>query len=414
MKILKKIGVLILSGVLIGSMAGLSMYGTNALATHIDPIAQVLAVVGLLDEDVADKISAGTGNENIGSMPTLQTIETPLITTVTDISTIAKDVMPSLVSIVNEYTAIEDYGYFGSYEQSYAASGSGIIVAQSDTELLLVTNYHVVEDADRLEITFVDESTAEAVVKGSAKTMDLAVIAVSLEDLSEDTQKMISVAKLGNSDNLSVGEPAIAIGNALGYGQSVTTGVISALDREIQMESEYGITGTFIQTDAAINPGNSGGALLNMRGEVIGINSSKIGGSAIEGMGYAIPISAAKPIIENLLVNADRQIVPEASRGYMGVTVKNASDYMQSDVIPSGAYIDKVTKDSAADLAGLMAGDIIVKFGNDEITCLADLQDTLPYYKKGQTITVTVQRRDKYGEYKEISVEITLQEKPAQ
>ena len=412
MKILKKIGVLILSGVLIGSMAGLSMYGTNALATHIDPIAQVLAVVGLLDEDVADKISAGTGNENIGSMPTLQTIETPLITTVTDISTIAKDVMPSLVSIVNEYTAIEDYGYFGSYEQSYAASGSGIIVAQSDTELLLVTNYHVVEDADRLEITFVDESTAEAVVKGSAKTMDLAVIAVSLEDLSEDTQKMISVAKLGNSDNLSVGEPAIAIGNALGYGQSVTTGVISALDREIQMESEYGITGTFIQTDAAINPGNSGGALLNMRGEVIGINSSKIGGSTVEGMGYAIPISAAKPIIEKLFVQADRQVVPEASRGYMGVTVTNASDYMKSELVPSGAYVDKVTKDSAADLAGVMAGDIITQFGDDEITSLTDLKDALCYYQKGQTITVTVQRRDKYGEYAEISVEITLQEKP--
>lgn len=277
-----------------------------------------------------------------------------------------------------------------------------------------MTNYHVVEGADRLEISFVDETTAEAVVKGSAKTMDLAVIAVSLDDLSEDTKKVISVAKLGNSDNLSVGEPAIAIGNALGYGQSVTTGVISALNREIQMESDYGITGTFIQTDAAINPGNSGGALLNMRGEVIGINSSKIGGSSIEGMGYAIPISAAKPIIENLLVKADRQIVPEASRGYMGVTVTNATDYMQSDVIPAGAYIDKVTKDSAADLAGLMAGDIITGFGDDEITCLADLQDTLPYYKKGQTISVTVQRRDKYGDYTEISVEITLQEKPAQ
>lgn len=414
MKVLKKIGALILSGVLIGSMAGLSMYGTNALATHIDPIAQILAMAGLLDEDIAERISGNAGHENIGSVPTLQTTETPLITTVTDISSIAKDVMPSIVSIVNEYTAVENYGYFGSYEQSYAASGTGIIVAQSDTELLLVTNYHVVKDADRLEITFVDETTAEAVIKGSAKTMDLAVIAVSLEDLSEDTQKVISVAKLGNSDNLSVGEPAIAIGNALGYGQSVTTGVISALDREIEMESEYGITGTFIQTDAAINPGNSGGALLNMRGEVIGINSSKIGGSTIEGMGYAIPISAAQPIIENLLEKADREIVPEASRGYLGVTVTNATDYMQSDAIPSGAYIDKVNKDSAADIAGLMAGDIITQFGNDEITSLADLQDTLPYYKKGQTISVTVQRRDKYGEYTEITVEVTLQEKPAQ
>ena len=277
-----------------------------------------------------------------------------------------------------------------------------------------MTNYHVVEDADKVEITFVDDTTAEAVIKGSAKTMDLAVIAVSLDSLSEETKGAISVATLGDSDSLSVGEPAIAIGNALGYGQSVTTGVISALDREIQVESDYDITGTFIQTDAAINPGNSGGALLNMRGEVIGINSSKIGGSTIEGMGYAIPISAAKPIIEKLFVQADRQIVPEASRGYMGVTVTNATEYMQSDVIPAGAYIDKVTKESAADIAGLMAGDIITQFGDDEITSLTDLQDALCYYRKGQTINVTVQRRDKYGEYSEFTVQITLQEKPAQ
>ena len=414
MKILKKIGILILSGLLLGSVAGASMYGSYVIIDHIDPIAQTLKMVGLLDEDMVNKLTGITDSENADTIPALQTTETPLITTVTDISSIAKDVMPSLVSIVNEYTAVENYGYFGSYEQTYSASGSGIIVAKSDTELLLVTNYHVVENADRLEICFVDETTAEAVIKGSAKTMDLAVIAVNLEDLSADTQKAISVAKLGNSDTLSVGEPAIAIGNALGYGQSVTTGVISALNREIRMESEYGITGTFIQTDAAINPGNSGGALLNLRGEVIGINSSKIGGSTIEGMGYAIPISAAKPIIENLLSKADREIVPEASRGYLGVVVTNATDYVQSDGVPAGAYIDKVNKDSAADVAGLMAGDIITVFGDDEITCLEDLKDTLAYYKKGQTINVTVQRRDKYGEYTEFTVEVTLQEKPAE
>lgn len=276
----------------------------------------------------------------------------------------------------------------------------------------MVTNYHVVEDADKLVITFVDETTAEAVIKGSAKTMDLAVIAVNLSALTEETKDAISIATLGDSDALLVGEPAIAIGNALGYGQSVTTGVISALNRAIDIESNYEITGKFIQTDAAINPGNSGGALLNMRGEVIGINSSKIGGSTVEGMGYAIPISAAKPIIEKLFVQADRQVVPEASRGYMGVTVTNASDYMKSELVPSGAYVDKVTKDSAADLAGVMAGDIITQFGDDEITSLTDLKDALCYYQKGQTITVTVQRRDKYGEYAEFSVEITLQEKP--
>ncbi len=413
--VFKKVMALILSGVLLGSVAGLTFYGTTAIANHIDPFAKVLAALGVIDEEVSDKISENLGKEEegVGTVPTLQT-GAQGITTVTDISEIAKEVMPSLVSIVNEYTATQNFGYFGSYEQTYKASGSGIIVGQNETELLLVTNYHVVEDADRLVITFVDDTTAEAVIKGSAKTMDLAVIAVSLDSLSEETKGAISVATLGDSDSLSVGEPAIAIGNALGYGQSVTTGVISALDREIQVESDYGITGTFIQTDAAINPGNSGGALLNMRGEVIGINSSKIGGSTIEGMGYAIPISAAKPIIEKLFVQADRQIVPEASRGYMGVTVTNATEYMQSDVIPAGAYIDKVTKESAADIAGLMAGDIITQFGDDEITSLTDLQDALCYYRKGQTINVTVQRRDKYGEYSEFTVQITLQEKPAQ
>ena len=309
---------------------------------------------------------------------------------------------------------MQNFGYFGSYEQTYNASGSGIIVGKNDTELLLVTNYHVVEDADKLVISFVDDSTAEAVVKGSAKTMDLAVIAVDLDSLSEDTKEAISIATLGDSDKLLVGEPAIAIGNALGYGQSVTTGVISALDREIQMEGDYGITGSFIQTDAAINPGNSGGALLNMKGEVIGINSSKIGGSTIEGMGYAIPISSAKPIIEKLFVQADRQEVPEGSRGYLGVTVINATDYMQSGVVPAGAYIEKVSMNSAADVAGLMAGDIIVQFGDDEITSLADLKKALVYYKRGQTINVTVERRDKYGEYSEFTVEVTLQEQPGE
>ena len=411
----KKVMALILSGVLLGSVAGVTFYGTTAIANHIDPFAKVLSAMGVLDEDVSDAISetVSKDGDKIGTVPTLQT-GVQQVTTVTDISEIAKDVMPSLVSIVNEYTATQDFGYFGSYEQTYKASGSGIIVGQSETELLLVTNYHVVEDADKLVITFVDDSTAEATIKGSAKTMDLAVIAISLDSLEEDTKKAISIAKLGDSDSLLVGEPAIAIGNALGYGQSVTTGVISALDREIQMESDYGITGTFIQTDAAINPGNSGGALLNMRGEVIGINSSKIGGSKIEGMGYAIPISAARPIIEELLVKADRQIVPEKSRGYMGVTVTNAADYVQSDVIPAGAYIDKVEKDSAADIAGLMAGDIITKFGDDEITSLIDLQEALCYYKKGQKIQIIVERRDKYGEYSQITVELTLQEKPAQ
>ena len=411
----KKVMALILSGFLLGSVAGVTLYGVTSIAKIVDPVGKIVMAIGLIDENVREKApNKESSKEDEETIPTIQNTETFKIATVTDVSEIAKEVMPSLVSIVNEYTAVQNFGYFGSYEQTYNASGSGIIVGKNDTELLLVTNYHVVEDADKLVISFVDDSTAEAVVKGSAKTMDLAVIAVDLDSLSEDTKEAISIASLGDSDKLLVGEPAIAIGNALGYGQSVTTGVISALDREIQMDGDYGITGSFIQTDAAINPGNSGGALLNMKGEVIGINSSKIGGSTIEGMGYAIPISAAKPIIENLFAKADRQEVPEGSRGYLGVTVTNATDYMQSSVVPAGAYIEKVSVDSAADMAGLMAGDIIVQFGDDEITSLADLQEALAYYKKGQTINVTVERRDKYGEYSEFTVEVTLQEKPGE
>ena len=411
----KKVMALILSGFLLGSVAGVTLYGVTSIAKIVDPVGKFVMAIGLIDESVREKTpNKESSKKEEETIPTIQNTETFKVATVTDVSEIAKEVMPSLVSIVNEYTAVQNFGYFGSYEQTYNASGSGIIVGKNDTELLLVTNYHVVEDADKLVISFVDDSTAEAVVKGSAKTMDLAVIAVSLESLSKETKDAIAIATLGDSDSLKVGEPAIAIGNALGYGQSVTTGVISALDREIEVDSNYETEGTFIQTDAAINPGNSGGALLNMKGEVIGINSSKIGGSAIEGMGYAIPISAAKPIIDNLLENADRPVIAEKNRGYLGVTVKNASDYLYAEDAPKGALIDRVNKDSAADRAGLMSGDIITKFGSDNILSLADLKDALCYYKKDETITVVVQRRDKYGEYGEVSVQVTLQDKPAQ
>ena len=406
-KVMKKFFAIVISGILLGAVTGVTFYGVTTVAKHVDPVGNLLMNFGLVE----DKVENFLEDENdVQSVPALQNSNSQTVTTVTDISEIARKVMPALVSIVNEYTATQNFGYFGSYEQQQQASGSGIIVGKNDTELLLVTNYHVVEGADKLVITFVDNTTAEAIVKGNAKTMDLAIIAVSLDSLSKETIEAISIAKLGDSDSLQVGEPAIAIGNALGYGQSVTTGVISALDREIQIDSAYETTGTFIQTDAAINPGNSGGALLNMKGEVIGINSNKIGGSTIEGMGYAIPISAAKPIIQNLLDKADRTKIAEDERGYLGITVTNATDYMQSETIPAGAYIEKVSKDSAADKAGLMAGDIITKFGDDEILSLADLKEALCYYKKGQTIKVNVERRDKYGEYSTVTVDVILQD----
>lgn len=413
----KKFLLLILSGILLGSVAGVTFYGTTLASRYYDPFGKVLSAMGFaIEEKEEGRTEEKTGDnqdddriESTQTTPILQTSGKQEVVTVTDVSDIVDNVMPALVSIVNEYTETQSFGYFGSYEQTYKASGSGIIVGQSDEELLLVTNYHVVEDADRLLITFVDETSAEAVIKGSNQTMDLAVIAVPLSSLDEKTKNDIAIATLGDSASLKVGEPAIAIGNALGYGQSVTTGVISALNRELTVDSTSGATGTFIQTDAAINQGNSGGALLNMKGEVIGINSRKIGGTVVEGMGYAIPISAAKPIIEDLLVKADRAVVAEEERGYLGVTVTNMTDNLKSDTIPAGAYIDKVSKESAADKAGLMAGDIIVQFGDDEIQSMSDLQKALCYYRNGQTISVTVQRRDRYGDYSKVTAEVTLQ-----
>ncbi|MBQ8030218.1 MAG: trypsin-like peptidase domain-containing protein, partial [Butyrivibrio sp.] len=222
---------------------------------------------------------------------------------VTDVTAVVEEVMPAMVMIHNNYTA--SASYFGYVQQEEAtASGSGIIVGENDSELLIATNYHVIEGADSLEVIFNDDTTVEAVVKGTDSDMDLAVIAVMLDDIDDSTREVIKIATLGDSTALKLGEPAIAIGNALGYGQSVTTGVISAVNRDVEISE--GVTQTFIQTDAAINPGNSGGALLNLQGEVIGINSNKIGGDTIEGMGYAIPISVAQPIIDKLMNEVTR------------------------------------------------------------------------------------------------------------
>lgn len=333
------------------------------------------------------------------------------VTTVTDVSEVVKAVMPAIVSIINEYTIIEDYGYFGSYEEDYEASGTGIIVGETDAEIILVTNYHVIEDANRLEITFADGSSAEALVKGTDEEMDLAVIAVDIGQLTEDTKKSIAVAVLGDSDNLEVGEPAIAIGNALGYGQSVTTGVISAIDRQIGLDAGDGIHGKFIQTDAAINPGNSGGALLNMNGEVIGINSSKIGGEAIEGMGYAIPITEAMPILEELMTKVVRTKVDKEDRGYIGIMGYSSIDYMYyyGGDMPYGVYVEEVNEGTAASRAGIKAGDVITKFGDYKIESMTDLDNALWYYAAGETVEIEVYRLDnKKDVYKSVKIRLTL------
>ncbi|MCR5502259.1 MAG: trypsin-like peptidase domain-containing protein [Lachnospiraceae bacterium] len=324
--------------------------------------------------------------------------------------------MPALVSVNNKYT--EMLNYFGqTYYQDAEGAGSGIIVGQNDDQLLIVTNYHVVKDAKELTVTFDDNSEAEAKLEGKDADKDLAVISVQTALISADTKNAISVAKLGDSDTLTVGEPVIAIGNSLGYGQSVTTGVVSALNRPIAAalsDEEYGDKeiATFIQTDAAINPGNSGGALLNISGEVIGINSNKIGGSVVEGMGYAIPISSAKPIIENMINKQTRTRVDEGSKGVLGITgVDVDADLSLSYGIPMGVYISSVNEGSGADAAGLMKGDIITGMNGEDISCMDDLKNELSYFSAGQTVQLQIMQGTPVG-YQKKTIEVVLQAAP--
>ncbi len=324
----------------------------------------------------------------------------------TEISKTVEKVMPSVVSVYNNYT--QKTQYFGqTYTSAAESTGSGIIVGKTDTELLIVSNNHVVEGADSLKVQFIDGTNASADIKGTDSSADLAVIAVQLTDVSADTQKSISVATLNASGKTKVGEDVIAIGNALGYGQSVTTGIVSAVDREIAQED--GITGTFIQTDAAINPGNSGGALLNANGEVIGINSSKIGGSSVEGMGFAIPISKALPIIEELMSQDTKVKVAEDEQGTLGISgVSVTSDVASAYGMPQGVYVAQILDGGGAATSELQKGDIITSIGGVSISSMEMLQKQLQYYAAGTTVTLNVQRQDGSGAYADVQVEVTL------
>ena len=328
-----------------------------------------------------------------------------------DITGTVNSVMPAMVSIINNYTDMSINMWGQTYTRPSVSSGSGIIVGETEEELLIATNNHVVASADKLEITFIDGSTAEAVIKGTDEDMDLAVIAVPVSKLSDETKAAIAVAVLGDSDNLQLGEPVIAIGNALGYGQSVTDGIISALNREI--ETENGATGTFIQTNAAINPGNSGGALLNMQGELVGINSAKLASTEVEGMGYAIPISAARPILAELMERETRtEKLDEDEIGYIGITMQTISNDIASVYgWPKGVCVIEIAEGSPADKSDLLKGDIIVKFNGQRISLATDLQSVLQYYRAGETVTLTVKRLIN-GEYEDVDVELTLGERP--
>ena len=323
-----------------------------------------------------------------------------------DVSTVAENAMPSVVAI-NDTMTVEQRDWFGR-SQSYQAqsSGSGIIVAKSDSELLIATNNHVVDGADDLQVTFVDNAVVNAAVKGTDSTTDLAIIAVQLTDIPDDTMSKIKVATMGNSDELKVGEQVIAIGNALGYGQSVTVGYVSALNREITDES--GITHTYLQTDAAINPGNSGGALLDMNGNLIGINAAKNASTEVEGMGFAIPISKAQDILNNLMTKKTRIAVAEENQGSLGIRVTNIdANASRAYGMPVGVYVYQIVPDGAAANSDLKEKDIITKFDGQSITTYEELTQMLTYYESGSEITLTVQSLEN-GAYVEHEVKVTL------
>lgn len=325
---------------------------------------------------------------------------------VTDVTDVVDTVMPSVVSIFGTYAVTENFwGY--AVKQEETGSGSGIIVGENEEELLLVTNNHVVADSTSLSVQFIDESTYDAVVKGTDADADLAVIAIKLSDLSTATKSAIRIATLGDSDTLKVGEPAIAIGNALGYGQSVTTGVISALNRDYAVD-ENGNTQALIQTDAAINPGNSGGALLDVNGEVIGINSNKIAGTKVEGMGYAIPISTAKPIIAELMNKQTRTPVEQNKRGYLGISGLNVDSQVQEMYgIPVGVYISRVYEGTAAQKAGLKKGDIIISCDGETVETMEGLSTLLDSMEAGTSVQIGVMMSVDGG-YQERILEVTL------
>lgn len=364
------------------------------------------------DPDTSSEIRSVTAGQDESAAPE-QAVQTARAENAYagDVSDVVENVMPSIVSITT-IGLTEYYDFFGTPNQYESeGSGSGIIVADDSDVLYIATNNHVVEGATSLTVCFSDDETAEGTVKGTQPGSDLAVVTVAKKDLKDSTRETVRVASLGNSSTLRVGEPAIAIGNALGYGQSVTTGVISALDRQVTAQDNSGnsVTNTLIQTDAAINPGNSGGALLNASGEVIGINSVKFTDTSVEGMGYAIPISTAEPIINNLI---EREVVEEAQQAYLGISgVDVTSSVSATYDLPEGIYIARVEPGTAAEKAGLQKGDVITAFDGHTVSTMEELKSEMSYYEAGKEVEVTYKRAEG-GTYEENTVTVTLGRRP--
>ena len=410
---LKKAASISLCAVLAGGIAAGSYTGVNYLTGYEQSVQAASK-----DEVTLLKSESDTESDSSEDTTDTTTAKGSL-----DVSDIVEKAMPSIVSITTK--SVQEvqsyYGMFGQYgayspeQREVEGSGSGIIIGKNDTELLIATNYHVVDGADTLSVGFINSTACEAKVKGYDSEKDLAVVAVSLDDIDQDTMDSISIATIGNSDNLKVGAQVVAIGNALGYGQSVTTGIVSAKNRQLNSDdtvgdydSESNKTTNLIQTDAAINPGNSGGALLNMNGEVVGINSAKLASTEVEGIGYAIAISDVTDTLETLMNEETRDKVD--NHGILGITVQTVSDEA-SEVygIPEGVLVRDVTEGGAADDAGLEAKSIITKFAGKTVTTKEQLIDFLSYYEPGEDVELTVEVPDGRG-YKEETVTVTLGE----
>ena len=387
------------SAVAFGVIASCTFMGVNAVAGKYFGTNTTQQTSG----------NKSTTSKNSDSTSTLKLSQSSSTVT-SDVSDIVNNAMPSVVAITN-MSVQEVQSYFGGTQQQESTScGSGIIIGKNDSELLIVTNNHVVEGAETLTVSFANETSVEASIKGTDPSKDLAVVAVPLDSIDDDTMNAISIITLGDSDKLRVGEPVIAIGNALGYGQSVTTGIVSALDRNLDME---GFDSKLIQTDAAINPGNSGGALLNANGELIGINTAKVNANAVEGMGYAIPISDATSVIENLMNRETRTKVDESEQGFLGIEGYDVtSEKAEMYSIPTGVFVRSVEDGSAADKAGITAECIITKFDGITVDSMSTLQSQMQYFKAGDKVEVVIEVPNKNGtKYEEKTVTVTLGER---
>ena len=413
----RRLALCALFAILFGIASGLLFVGMRQVGTYLDGrTTEPSFDVG--ESAAAEEEPRVTLGEDTSKSATDEVAEAesevPKITASTvekSVADVAEETMPAMVAITN-VSVQQVYSFFGQ-PQTYEvpSAGSGIIVGQTDEELLIATNEHVISNHESLTVCFADDSVVEATVKGSDATNDLAIIAVALDDIEEETKDKIRVISIGNSDELRIGEGVVAIGNALGYGQSVSAGVISAVNREVTVDK---VTHVLLQTDAAINPGNSGGALLNMNGELIGINEIKYASTDVEGIGYAIPITQAKPILDELMNRKTRTKAPEGKQGYLGIVCNTVTEqYSEALNIPVGVYVESIKEDSAADKAGIMTRDIITKIDGQTVATADELVRELQYFSEGESVELTVWRIGADNEYEETTVTVTLDARPA-